>query len=54
MFIDKATIKVQAGSGGNGAVSFHRESLSQQADRTAATADAVATSCCRAAKASTH
>ena len=25
MFIDKATIKVQAGSGGNGAVSFHRE-----------------------------
>ena len=25
MFIDKATIKVTAGSGGNGAVSFHRE-----------------------------
>ena len=25
MFIDKATIKVQAGTGGNGAVSFHRE-----------------------------
>ena len=24
MFIDKATIKVQAGSGGNGAVSFHK------------------------------
>ncbi len=25
MFVDKATIKVKAGSGGNGAVSFHRE-----------------------------
>lgn len=25
MFIDKATIKVQAGNGGNGAISFHRE-----------------------------
>ena len=25
MFIDKATIRVQAGAGGNGAVSFHRE-----------------------------
>jgi GTP-binding protein len=25
MFIDKATIKVRAGSGGNGSVSFHRE-----------------------------
>ncbi len=25
MFVDKATIKIKAGSGGNGAVSFHRE-----------------------------
>ena len=25
MFIDKATIKVTAGTGGNGAISFHRE-----------------------------
>ena len=25
MFVDKAVIKVRAGNGGNGAVSFHRE-----------------------------
>ena len=25
MFVDKATIKVKAGNGGNGAVAFHRE-----------------------------
>ena len=25
MFVDKATIKIKAGNGGNGAVSFHRE-----------------------------
>ena len=25
MFVDKATIRIKAGNGGNGAVSFHRE-----------------------------
>ena len=25
MFIDKATIKIKAGDGGNGAIAFHRE-----------------------------
>ena len=37
-FVDTARITVKAGSGGNGAVAFHRESTWPRAARTAATA----------------
>ena len=37
MFVDQAKIYIKAGDGGDGAVSFHRETL-RQAVRTAVTA----------------
>ena len=46
-FIDVATIWLHAGKGGDGAVSFHRESSSRLAARTAAMAAAAAISCSR-------
>lgn len=45
MFIDKATITVKAGSGGNGAVSFRRENTSRRVDQTAGTVGTAAISC---------
>ena len=48
MFIDSAKIKIKAGDGGNGAVSFRREKyVGLPADRTAETAAAAATSSSR-------
>ena len=44
MFVDQAFIRVRAGKGGDGAVSFHRENMSRLAGRTAETADAAAMS----------
>jgi hypothetical protein len=39
-FVDKVTIFVRAGDGGDGAVSFTVRNMSRRADRTAATAAA--------------
>lgn len=38
MFVDVAKIKIKAGDGGDGAVSFHRENISLPAALTAETA----------------
>ena len=45
MFIDKTKIFVKAGSGGNGAIAFHREKY-VAADPTAVTAATAARSSC--------
>ena len=42
-FVDKVTITVRAGDGGNGAVAFHREKYVAAGGPTAATAAAAAT-----------
>ena len=48
MFVDKVKIRIRAGDGGNGAVSFHREKYRRCGrTRTAGTAGAAATSCSR-------
>ena len=39
MFVDKAKIKIKAGNGGDGAISFHREKYVARAVRTAETAE---------------
>lgn len=45
-FVDEAVIRVQAGDGGNGCVSFRRRSLFPTADRTAVMAAMVEISTC--------
>lgn len=53
MFIDKATIKVQAGTGGNGAVSFHREKFVAAGGPDGGDGGRGGNIVCRAARAST-
>lgn len=45
MFVDKVKIRIKAGSGGNGAVAFRRESMLPRAAPTEAMAGAAATLC---------
>ena len=46
-FVDEAEIKVEAGKGGNGCLSFRREKYIEKGGLTAATAGTEAVSFCR-------